>query len=193
MGKRVDSDCAYTMLTAREALCWLTRMPSAGSSSFKPCVIRLVTGNPACQSAAHHSWSMVCADHQVITKQVNLNIPLVNPSLITVTAAPDTIPSPCDTEAATLVLGAGAHLHPAGFNYKGCSWDLTQLQHCTVVATNKDYSKYDLALSGMRNSEQHHVWLAFANCQHEAKERIKYLPALRRRSNNPAAVLCSGR
>lgn len=45
----------------------------------------------------------------------------------------------------------------------------------------------------MRNSEQHHVWLAFANCQHEAKERIKYLPALRRRSNNPAAVLCSGR
>lgn len=107
-----------------------------------------------------------------------------------VTAAPDTIPSPCDIEAATLVLGAGAHLHPAGFNYKGCSWDLTQLQRCTVVATNEDYSKYDLALSGMRNSEQHHVWLAFANCQHEAKERIKYLPALRRRSNNPAAVLC---
>lgn len=121
---------------------------------------------------------------------MNLSIPLVNPSLITVTAAPDTIPSPCDIEAATLVLGAGAHLHPAGFNYKGCSWDLTQLQRCTVVATNEDYSKYDLALSGMRNSEQHHVWLAFANCQHEAKERIKYLPALRRRSNNPAAVLC---
>lgn len=54
----------------------------------------------------------------------------------------------------------------------------------------------------MKNSE-HRVWLAFANYQHEAKERIKYLPALRRKShsscncrrrlrNNGAAVLCSG-
>lgn len=54
----------------------------------------------------------------------------------------------------------------------------------------------------MKNSK-HRVWLVFANYQHEAKERIKYLPALRRKShsscncrrrlcNNRAAVLCSG-
>lgn len=62
---------------------------------------------------------MVCADYHVITREVNLSIPLVNPYLITVTAAPDTIPSPCDAGAATLILGASAHLHLAGFNYKG--------------------------------------------------------------------------
>lgn len=46
-----------------------------------------------------------------------------------------------------------------------------------MVVSNEDYSKYDLALCGVKNSERH-VWLAFANYQHEAKERIKYLPAL---------------
>lgn len=45
----------------------------------------------------------------------------------------------------------------------------------------------------MKNSDQqHHVSLVFTNCQHEAKERIKHLPALRSRSHssctNPAAV-----
>lgn len=70
-----------------------------------------------------------------------------------------------------------------------------------MVVTNKDYSKYDLALRGMKNSK-HHVWLAFVNCQHEQKKRIKYLPALRRRNHpfcncrrqlwrTPAAALCS--
>lgn len=62
---------------------------------------------------------MVCADDHITTGEVNLNIALVNPCLIMVTAAPDTIPSPCDSGAATLILGASAHLHPAGFNYKG--------------------------------------------------------------------------
>lgn len=46
-----------------------------------------------------------------------------------------------------------------------------------MVVTNEDYSKYDLALCGVKNSERR-VWLAFANYQHEAKERIKYLAAL---------------
>lgn len=62
---------------------------------------------------------MGCADYHVITGEVNLSIPLVNPYLIMVTAAPDTIPSPCDAGAATLILVASAHLHPAAFNYKG--------------------------------------------------------------------------
>lgn len=68
---------------------------------------------------AHLLWSMVCADCHIITREVNLSIPLVNPHIIRVTAAPDTAPSPCDTGAATLILGASAHLHPAGVNYKG--------------------------------------------------------------------------
>jgi len=46
-------------------------------------------------------------------------MPVVNPYLIMVTAVGETIPSWCDTEAVTFILGASAHLRTAGFNYKG--------------------------------------------------------------------------
>lgn len=100
-----------------------------------------------------------------------------------ITAAPDRIPSLCDTGAGTLILGDSAHL--AGLLW-GCCWDFTQLQQKLF------WIQLDAQCN--KHSEQHHVWPA--SCQQGAKERIKHSPALGRRrhssnpfSSNPAAVL----